>query len=384
MDEWLKTLQKLTNINLSAVRRISCGKYKANRKHKKVVRNHMHKFKIEDGDQPIMSNKEILVGASDYRDLYIMKFFDERTKANISTITQKISVRGNSHQAHQFVRTNYKDAFIFSAGNDRYIIRLLDSIIEVDANSNIIDFTFHGTFDEIDRIKVQVLDVFEEISVYINWIYDANMNTATIPVDSTLNPVDEMYPWLGDETLESYYQRYMESSASILILLGAPGTGKTSFIRGLLTSTSSSANVTYDEAILGKDSLFSDFIEGNSNVLVIEDADIFLSARKDGNAMMHRFLNVGDGLVTVKGKKIIFSTNLPSIKDIDDALLRPGRCHDVLHFEELTKAQADKLAKKIGIDYHFEDGKETFSIAEIFSGVRNSQNKQQKNKFGFI
>lgn len=357
---------------------------RSKRSDNKVCRSVTSSFKIEEGNFPMHSSKEFMVGASDYRDLYILKFFDERMKLNISTITEKISVRGNNHQAHQFVRNHYKDALVFSAGNDRYIIRLLDSIVEVDANSNIIDFRFHGTFEEIDKIKVHVLNVFEEISVYINWIYDANMNTATIPVDSTLNPVDEMYPWLDGETLDSYYQRYMESSASILILLGPPGTGKTSWIRGLLTATGSSANVTYDEAILGKDSLFSDFIEGSSNVLVIEDADIFLSARKDGNAMMHRFLNVGDGLVTVKGKKIIFSTNLPSIKDIDEALLRPGRCHDVLHFEELTKTQADKLAKKIGIDYHFEDGKETFTVAEIFSGVRNAQNKQPKKKFGFM
>lgn len=373
MIDWFKAISKA-----------SYRKMRIKHSDKTVVRHHTLGFNIKEGDIPIMNKNEILVGASDYRDLYVMKFIDERMKLNISTITEKISVRGNSHQAHQFVRHHYKDAFVFSAGHEKYIIRLGDSIVEVDANSNIIDFRFHGTFEEIDKIKVDVLNVFEEISVYINWIYDANMSTATIPVDSTLNPIDEMYPWLGDETLEGYYQRYMESSASILILIGPLGTGKTSWIRGLLTATSSSANVTYDEAILSKDSLFSDFIEGSSNVLVIEDADIFLSARKDGNAMMHRFLNVGDGLVTVKGKKIIFSTNLPSIKDIDEALLRPGRCHDVLHFEELTKIQADKLAKKIGINYHFEDGKETFTVAEIFSGVRNAQNKQPKKNFGFL
>src|SRR3712207_7327386 len=55
---------------------------------------------------------------------------------------------------------------------------------------------------------------------------------------------------------------------------------------------------------------------------VLEDADNFLRPRKEGNSMMHRFLNVGDGLVTMSHKKMIFSTNLPSVKEVDPALDR--------------------------------------------------------------
>jgi hypothetical protein len=301
----------------------------------------------------------------------------------VSTITEKVSVIGNHKRAYLYVKSNFKDNVVFSSGSDRYIITLPESIVEIDANSNILDFRIHGTFDKIDEHKTNVLKEFEEVKTYVNWVYDSNMNTATVPVDATLSPVDEMYPWLNGETLDSYYRRYMDSRESVMILIGPPGTGKTSFVRGLLTSTESSANVTYDEAILGKDSLFSDFIEGSSNVLVIEDADLFLGTRSDGNNLMHRFLNVSEGLVSIKGKKIIFSTNLPSVKDIDPALMRRGRCFDVIHFNAMSKENADKLADKLGIKYNIEDGKDTYTVAEIFSGERQSENKPVRQKFGF-
>jgi ATP-dependent 26S proteasome regulatory subunit len=66
--------------------------------------------------------------------------------------------------------------------------------------------------------------------------------------------------------------------------------------------------------------------------------------------MMHRFLNVGDGLVTTKGKKMIFSTNLPSIRDIDSALVRPGRCFDIVTFAPLEVSEAQALADALEVN----------------------------------
>jgi len=42
------------------------------------------------------------------------------------------------------------------------------------------------------------------------------------------------------------------------------------------------------------------------------------------NVDLHRFLAIADGVVRAQGRKIIFTTNLPSVGDIDDALVRPG------------------------------------------------------------
>jgi ATP-dependent 26S proteasome regulatory subunit len=197
-----------------------------------------------------------------------------------------------------------------------------------------------------------------------------------------------MYPFLNGETLASYYERFMASSANILLLIGPPGTGKTTFIRGLLSHTDSSAMVTYDANILEKDYLFARFIEDETNVMVLEDSDAFLKSRSDGNTMMHRFLNVGDGLVTTKGKKMIFSTNLPSIRDIDSALIRPGRCFDIVTFDHLNLEQANNLANKLGVTLPTrERGKESdkYSIAEVFNKQsEQTETAKTSRKVGFF
>jgi ATP-dependent 26S proteasome regulatory subunit len=100
--------------------------------------------------------------------------------------------------------------------------------------------------------------------------------------------------------------------------------------------------------------------------------------------MMHRFLNVGDGLISLKGKKLIFSTNLPSVRDVDAALTRPGRCFDVISFNNFTLDEAKTLSTKLGINFEEKDSKEdTYSLAEVFFKQQNTNPKQEK-KMGFV
>jgi ATP-dependent 26S proteasome regulatory subunit len=62
---------------------------------------------------------------------------------------------------------------------------------------------------------------------------------------------------------------------------------------------------------------------------------------------MHRFLATADGVARSQGRKIIFTTNLPNVTDIDDALIRPGRCHAIRHLRNLTPEEAESLARRI-------------------------------------
>jgi ATP-dependent 26S proteasome regulatory subunit len=63
-------------------------------------------------------------------------------------------------------------------------------------------------------------------------------------------------------------------------------------------------------------------------------------ARANGNVDLHRFLAVADGVVRAQGRKIIFTTNPPNIGDIDEALVRPGRCFATVRTRPLERSRS--------------------------------------------
>jgi hypothetical protein len=336
------------------------------------------------------TDKSIFLGVSDIDDLITSEVVKRRVEAGNSTLQRETTVLCNRETWKNWLEENYSDCLIVeSSSSDGFVIHEeSNNFIKYSVNSNSTTVRSFGDVKWVDEVVSVVEEKFSVVTSYIEWIYGSDGNSVNVPLNRDRLPVDEMYPFLNGETLESFYDRYMTSSANILLLIGPPGTGKTTFIRGLLAHRNCSAIVTYDAQILEKDGFFARFIEDDAEVMVLEDSDAFLKSRSDGNTMMHRFLNVGDGLVTTKGKKMIFSTNLPSIRDIDSALIRPGRCFDIVTFDQLDVAQANTLADKLGVKLPVRvRGKETdkYSIAEVFNEqTANAEKSSANRKVGFI
>jgi SpoVK/Ycf46/Vps4 family AAA+-type ATPase len=340
----------------------------------------------------IMENQtdKIFLGVSDFEDLVTSEIMRKRVSDNLSTVQRETTVLCNRSQWQKWAEVQFKDfMFVQTNSSSGFIVEeKTNNLIKFFVNSNSTEVRAFGDDDFVKDVIDVVESAFSVVTSYIEWIYSSDGNSVNVPLNRDRLPVAEMYPFLNGESLESYYDRYMESSANILLLIGPPGTGKTTFIRGLLAHRQCSAMVTYDAGILEKDAFFAGFIEDDASVMVLEDSDTFLKSRSDGNTMMHRFLNVGDGLVTTKGKKMIFSTNLPSIRDIDSALIRPGRCFDIVSFDLLTGDQANILAKKLDVTLPVRPGgkeNDKYSIAEIFNQQsQKPQNCTMNRKVGFI
>lgn len=326
---------------------------------------------------------DIFLGANDIADLFLAKLLQERFERGSETFQTRLSMYATRKEWMDYIDT-IQDLrrFVFENGNGYFFDDESMSYLYFNIHSTHVSVELVGDDEFVKQYEAQFENDFEFVTNQIEWIYSADGSSIEIPLRHDRMPVEEMYPFLDGQTLAEFYDGFMHSSASILLLIGPPGTGKTTFIRGLLQHSEASAIVSYDANVLEKDYVFANFIEGEKNVLVLEDADMFLKARAEGNTMMHKFLNVGDGLVTTRNKKLIFSTNLPSIRDIDPALIRPGRCYDIMHFEELTQEQAEKLATKVGTKLNRE--RKSWSIADVFFEQNTNMKKPIERKMGFV
>ena len=208
----------------------------------------------------------------------------------------------------------------------------------------------------------------------IKWWYRThNYNdSSTVPLSPPLQPLDEFYPFIP-EGVDSYLRRYMDSSASILFLSGAPGTGKTSLLRHMVYKFRMKAVLTYDEAIVNSDEMFVDFLcDDEDSVLIVEDADLLVISRvSEPNKGMSRFLNASDGLIKTSGKKIVFTANQKDFSKVDPALIRPGRCFDSLVFRALSYEEAvvAATAAKVPLPTKVRE----YTLGEIFSTAPTAQ-----------
>jgi len=211
-----------------------------------------------------------------------------------------------------------------------------------------------------DAIEAMLLGIvgerrMREETFTIDWRFGAEGGHLTgVSFEELVDPalLDEAYPALNEPVL-SFIERYLAAPETILIVQGPPGTGKTRFVRAILGALSrrmsgrASVLYTADRRALESDRIFMEFLTEEHDAFVIEDADHILASRANGNLDMHRFLAIADGIVRAQGRKILFTTNLPNVGDIDDALLRPGRCFANVRTRALSRSEATALVRRI-------------------------------------
>lgn len=243
----------------------------------------------------------------------------------------------------------------------------------------------YGDRRQVKEVSAQIRDaLFTERLVKVNWFFKGShgLDSTNLHIDADQTQIhDEFYPWFN-QGVDAFVQDYMRSRSSVLVLYGPPGTGKTSFLRHLLVSTQSNAMITYDDQVIQDDAFFVDYLtDDEHDVLIVEDADVLLSPREDGaNHIMSKFLNVSDGLIRVKNKKMVFTTNITQMNKIDQALLRPGRCFAAVNFRELTASEAVRAAVVAGTPERDWHNQSSWSLAQIW-GEQTDQTHMHTERF---
>jgi hypothetical protein len=142
-----------------------------------------------------------------------------------------------------------------------------------------------------------------------------------------------------------------KNDKGLVLLHGKPGTGKTSYIRYLISQTKK--NVIFlppNMAAAITDPGLMSVLMGNPNsIFVIEDAEnIIIDRNKQGNSSVSALLNLSDGLLSdCLNIQIICSFNT-DLSRVDSALLRKGRLIAKYEFMELETPKAQALSDKLG------------------------------------
>ena len=167
----------------------------------------------------------------------------------------------------------------------------------------------------------------------------------------------------------------------VVLFHGSPGTGKTHYIRHLLKElTVLQKRVIYIPPTLveamtdpGLVSFLTTNIieEERDTILLIEDAEPLLESREDQGGIrttgISNLLNSTDGLLNDVLGLVVICTFNTELKNIDKALLRPGRLLARKEFKKIKIDNLEKAAKIIGVKLGDDIPDDSYSVAELIN-----------------
>lgn len=176
----------------------------------------------------------------------------------------------------------------------------------------------------------------------------SKINTAFEPLNYTPD-VQEAFNLIGESISDK------EPDGRLSILEGPPGTGKTHFVKAIITANPKANYCFIPSNMVGglaEPSFVSLLLDIRSvskpTVLVIEDADVALTSRDESNmSILSTLLNLTDGMMGDALNIRVLATTNAKVSQLDSAVLRPGRLLSKLHLGKLPKAQAQEVYRRI-------------------------------------
>lgn len=178
-------------------------------------------------------------------------------------------------------------------------------------------------------------------------------------------------------------KRFVEEETENLMLLhGDPGTGKSNYIKHIITN--SKKKVIYIPpsmlTAISSPGFVTFMMENQNSILLIEDAEEVLSIER--NSATNNLLGLTDGfLKDALGLKVIATFNC-DIGKIDPALMRKGRMFFEYKFDKLSMDECDDLSNFLNLDKKIT---ESMTLADFFNeGDNHIENSFSERRIGFL
>ena len=275
--------------------------------------------------------------------------------------------------------------------DDVYFIVFEDLLVYFDCNQSHVKFLFRKTdilkvneiIEGIKKFKKRKSKAIPTMSLLVHTT--SGIDTKSLKIKKPKLNITDNY---NDDFLQihqSIIKRLAKKDDKGLVLLhGKPGTGKTSYIRYLISILKKEVIFLPPNmaSAITNPELISILIDNPNSVFVIEDAEnIIMDREKDGNSPVSALLNISDGLLAdCLNIQIICSFNT-DISKIDSALMRKGRLIAKYEFKELLTDKARQLSKKLGFKTQIE---EPMTLASIYNQTEQEfQNNNIRPSIGF-
>jgi ATPase family associated with various cellular activities (AAA) len=293
---------------------------------------------------------------------------------------------------------SYKNEYIFSWKDHSYV-----SMYYYEKTNNV---TITGQFTNDSLLSVsRTLDKEYVSKIKKNLIFSIIRNSYGLAISSM---GDGSSPLIKDNYLPEVLEDvdYVISSFTktppggrICILNGEPGTGKTFLIKNILQRMDVVFLIVPSNLIdsLDKPEFMPLLINVKNDhekaiVMIIEDGDACLVPRNGSNmSTISSLLNLSDGILgSIIDIKMIISTNA-EIKEMDEAIMRPGRLCKNIHVGALPYEQANKRYQDLMKDSNVElEYKKFYTLAEVYdlvnrvdSAPTSRHNINVKRQIGF-
>lgn len=207
-------------------------------------------------------------------------------------------------------------------------------------------------------------------------------------INSKIKKMDIDYNTHYNDDFKDMYKNLLsflnERESGLAVLYGGAGTGKTSFIKALISSLDKQFILvtTAIAAHMAEPEFIAFMMENKDSIFILEDCEQVLMSREENRfgGAISNILNMSDGLMSdIFNIKFICTFNT-DIKNIDEALLRPGRCFVNYEFKPLCAEKSSKLLESLG---HEIDKPREMTLAEIYNYKEGEIHKTVSRKIGF-
>ena len=169
----------------------------------------------------------------------------------------------------------------------------------------------------------------------------------------------------------------------IIFLHGAPGTGKTSYIRYLISQLERKVIFVPSDMVahLGRPEFMQFMLNHRSSVIVIEDAESILEDRKNmRNSLVSNLLSLSDGILSDALQIQFICTFNTDVKVIDEAFFRGGRLIAIHEFKPLALDKARHLMNYLGSQKEIES---PTTLANIYNDIIDKGSTNENQLIGF-